>query len=220
MEIRTISVKQKRLLFVSLFIVPFLAGMVLIFMGKGIGSLPFLHPTEEMGVEGKMKMQYYSVPNFSVKGFNDTIVNFSDKDSSIYLLTLFDKVNQDNWEEHMMYIPKIVSRYSNFKVLSIYEGNPSDFSWAENPMPFFERFPTWTVSWENTEEFNKIKTYLKLHADSATNVLPYVIIDKEKHIRAYCPINDLKASRDVPKLLKILNNQYAPRKVVISQKRD
>ena len=223
METKGISSKSKKVLFVSLFIVPFLAGMALIFMGKGMGSLPTLHQIGSKEVNGKTVKTYYTVPDFNYNEFlfQDSSVNklnFSTQDSSIYLITLHDKKNNTEWEKHLMYITKIFERYSNVKILSIYEGNPNDFKWAENPVPYFKTFPKWIPAWVNSNEFNNIVQLLKTQPDSITGIYPYIIIDKEKHIRTYCDINDLKVARDIPKLLKILHNQYAPRRVKISKK--
>jgi hypothetical protein len=209
---------KKKLLFISLFIVPFLAGMALIFMGKGIGTLPTLHQTGTKEIEGKKIKTYYAVPDFVINDFTNGKIEFSSKDSSIYLITLFDKKNSTQWEKHMMYITKIFQRYNNVKILSIYEGNPNEFKWAENPVPYFKQFPKWVTGWAETSEFNEIIKGFKTKPDSITGIYPYIIVDKSKHIRTYCDINDLKASRDIPKLLKILNNQYAPRRVKITQK--
>ena len=111
-----------------------------------------------------------------------------------------------------------MDRYRNFKLVSVYENDPSLFNWAENPVPFFNRHPAWSAVWLERDDFSSLVDNLKLYRDSVTNEFPYVIIDKEKHIRTYCPINDLKKSRDVPKLLKILNNQYVPKKIELTEK--
>lgn len=213
-----ITTNKKRLLFISLFIVPFLVGMALIFMGKGIGTLPYLHEEGEKEVNGKMVKVYYQIPNFEYKDFNDSLLTFSKNDSSIFVITLNDKKNSNEWEKHLMYVTKIFERYSNTKILSLYEGNPWDFKWKENPLPYFKQFPKWQTGWLNTNDFNNVTKLLKANPDSLTGLYPYIIVDKEKHIRTYCAINDLKAVRDIPKLLKILNNQYAPRRVTISKK--
>lgn len=214
------SLKRKRLLFVSLFIVPFLAGMALIFWGKGIASLPILHPVGQDTVEGKTITTYYKVPNFSFKDLEGGTVEFLDTDSSLFLLTLFQQSQQAEWEKHMMYHTKIIQRYSNAKIFTIYEGDSTTFNWSENPVPYFNRYPKWTAGQMNSSEFNQLARNLYLEVDSVSGIYPYVIIDKEKHIRAYCSINDLKASRDVPKMFKILHNQYAPRRAKITQKQD
>ena len=218
MENKGITTFRKRLLFISLFIVPFLAGMALIFIGKGVGSLPVLHETGTSVVDGKEAPQYYQVSDFSALKFDGSTYSFSRKDSSIYLLCLFEEETQKDWEKHLSYMSKIVDRYRNFKLLSVYENSPSLFNWAEDPVPFFNRHPAWSAVWLERADFSSLVDNLKLYRDSVTNEFPYVIIDKEKHIRTYCPIDDLKKSRDVPKLLKILNNQYVPKKIELTEK--
>lgn len=206
MEKLPISKSNKRFLFIGLFIVPFFIGMALIFMGKGIGTLPKLH-----AVEGKKKV-YYTVPNFAVtKLENNKEFIFSNLDSSIYVITLHPLSNQFNWEKHLVYLTKVMERYNNTKVLTIFEGDTNQFNWSENPEPYIKKFPKWEVAYTNSTNFEQIKNYLKVKNDSITGIPPYVIVDKEKIIRAYCAINDLKTARDIPKMLKILNNQYAPR---------
>ena len=206
MEKLPISKSYKRYLLIGLFIVPFFIGMALIFMGKGIGTLPKLH-----ALDAKKKL-YYTVPEFYVTNISDhQNFTFSHQDSSIYVVTLHPISNQFNWEKHLMYLTKVMERYNNAKVLTILEGDTALFNWTENPEPFFKKFPKWVVTYTNSGNFEQIKNYLKTEVDSANGLPPYIIVDKEKIIRAYCKINDLKTARDIPKMLKILNNQYAPR---------
>ena len=218
MSSMSISSGWKKILFITLFIVPFLAGMALIFKGKNIGSLPTLHQIGTKKINGKKVKLYYVIPDFTINSFENKTIEITSKDSAICLITLHDKKHNLEWEKHLMYITKIFQRYSNVKIISIYEGNPNDFKWGENPVPYFNRFPKWVTGWADSNEFNKIADLLKNKPDSTTGIYPYVIIDKENHIRTYCDINDLKASRDIPKLLKILHNQYAPRRVKLTQK--
>lgn len=206
MEKLPISKSYKRYLLIGLFIVPFFIGMALIFMGKGIGTLPKLH-----ALDAKKKL-YYTVPEFNVTNLSGhQNFTFSHQDSSIYVVTLHPISNQFNWEKHLMYLTKVMERYNNAKVLTILEGDTAQFNWTENPEPFFKKFPKWVVTYTNSGNFEQIKNYLKTEVDSANGLPPYIIVDKEKIIRAYCKINDLKTARDIPKMLKILNNQYAPR---------
>ena len=216
-EIESSSAKStgKRILLVTLFVVPFLAGMALIFMGKGIGTLPFLHPIVAEDEESK----FYTVPELKLTNRSGEVITLSPKDSVIRLFCLFDRLNQLEWGKHLMYVSKIVSRYNNMEVWSVYEGffNPED--WTEDPSDFIAQQNIWSSSFLEVEQFEKVRSALKLHKDSLTKFYPYVIVDKEHHIRAYCPINDLKQARDVPKMMKILNNQYAPRKPQLEKKR-
>jgi hypothetical protein len=220
MKDKGLTTFKRRLLFISLFIVPFLAGMALIFIGKGIGSLPILHKVEPIIVEGEKVDQYYQVANFSANTFDGKPYVFSNEDSSLFLLCLFEEEKNEDWEEQLSYMSKIVDRYRNFKLLSIYENDPALFDWAEDPVPFFDRHPAWEALWLTRDNFESLVENLKLYRDTVTKVMPYVIIDKEKHIRTYCPIDDLKKSRDVPKLLKILNNQYVAKKIELTAKPD
>lgn len=200
---------RKRLLFITLFIVPFLVGMALIFMGKGIGTLPILHEESEG--------EYYVVPEFSGVTFDSTQFTFSHQDSSIYVIVSMPEDHPEEWEKHIMYVTKIFKRYNNTKVLTIFEGDIHNFEWTESPKSFIDSYEKWLAIGVDSEQFQTIQGYLRNEVDSVTDLPRYVIVDKEKHIRTYCAINDLKQARDIPKLLKILNNQYAPRKVELSQ---
>ena len=104
MENKGTSTFKRRLLFISLFIVPFLAGMALIFIGKGVGSLPVLHETGTVVVDGKEVTQYYQVSDFSASKFDGSSYSFSHQDSSIYLLCLFEEEKQEDWEKHLSYM--------------------------------------------------------------------------------------------------------------------
>jgi len=210
MENRGISSTKKRILFIGLFIVPFLVGMALIFMGKGLGTLPILHKTGN-------KM-YYVVPEFKATHFEDSsIYTFSHLDSSIFIVILMPKEIKSEWGKHIMYASKIFERYNNTKILTIFE-EEKEHDWKENPLSFFKRYDKWETVTLDSIRFESAMILFKNKPDSITNVPPYIIVDKEKHIRAYCDINDLKKARDVPKMLKILNNQYAPRKIEVTRK--
>ena len=63
----------------------------------------------------------------------------------------------------------------------------------------------------------EVKNNLKLKLNDSTQMYDYVLVDKDEHIRAHCSINDAKVARDIPKMFKLLNNQYVPRKLDIKQ---
>lgn len=211
MESRGLSSTLRRVLYITLFVVPFLLGMALIFMGKGLGTLPILH---KIGEES-----YYAVPEMNYEGSAATSLNFNASDSAITLFTLHQKENKEIWEKHIMYVSKILKRYNNVTVHSVFETDSAN-SWSEDPKPFMDGYKKWDRAELKSNDFDEVIENLKLYEDSITGTLPYVIVDKASHIRAYCAINDLKKARDVPKMLKILNNQYAPRKVEITNGRD
>lgn len=207
---RGTSSTTKRILFISLFIVPFLIGMALIFMGKGLGTLPTLHK-ESKGI-------FYTLPEFQATNFADSSnYTFSHLDSSIFVVILMPKELKSEWGKHIMYASKIFERYNNTKILTVFEEGKSKV-WDESPLAFFERYPKWEAVTQDSLLFKETMGLFKTTKDSITGVPPYIIVDKEKHIRAYCDINDLKKVRDVPKMLKILNNQYAPRKIEVTRK--
>lgn len=208
------SVSRKRILFIVLFIVPFLAGMALIFMGKGLGNLPTLHPIQNSNSDS---ITYYTVPDLLTQNFKGELFRISASDSSIKLFCVFSQHEKEEWPKHLMYISKIIGRYKNAKVFSIYEGKYNEADWKESPIQFITSHQIWSACFVEGEEFNKVVDGLKLERDPESGIYPYVIVDKANHIRVYCPINDLKVARDVPNMLKILNNQYVPRRQKIEK---
>lgn len=213
-EIESSSTSRKRILFIILFIVPFLVGMALIFMGKGLGDLPTLHP---LSSSEKSSDSYYAIPNLTTQNYRGEQFEISTGDSAIKLFCVFSREDKKEWSKHLMYISKIIGRYKNAKVYSIYEGPYSDEDWKESPIQFIASHECWNACFAPKDKFNELIQSLKLYRDNETGIYPYVIVDKASHIRAYCPINDLKVARDVPNMLKILNNQYVPRRKKIEK---
>lgn len=220
MEEKSLSSTRKRVLYIGLFIVPFLAAMALIFLGKGIGTLPIL------GEDGSWKQlsvkhpdQYYTVPEIAFHDFNGNDFSLNHQDSTIAVVMFLHKERLDEWEKHIMYATKIMKHYSNTDVYTIFESDSLKHDWTEDPREFFKLYPKWKPGFATSKEFEFALSATQCVQDSANGMYKYVIIDKERHIRAYLPINDLKAAKDISKMLKILNNQYAPRKLDIKEHR-
>ena len=121
-----------------------------------------------------------------------------------------------------MYVgEQIIKRANNVKVISIFEGDPEMKVWEESPIEYANSVSIkWNLAHADSEKFNRIKDDLKLTLNDSTGVFDYVLVDKDEHIRAHCTINDAKIARDIPKMYKLLSNQYAPRKLDIKQIKD
>ncbi len=211
---------RNRILYVGLFIVPFLIAMALIYYSKGLGTLPIMN-LEGKFVQLKYKNPppYYTIPEFSLPTFTGDTIHFSHEDSTLYMITLFHKGNSKEWEKHVLYIgSKIIKRANNIKVISVFEDDPEMTKWKESPNQYVASISDkWYLAHASKKQFSEIKNNLKLSLNDSTNIYDYVLVDKEEHIRAYCPINDAKKARDIPKMFKLLNNQYVPRKLDIKQ---
>ena len=217
---KTISSPKKKILYIGLFIVPFLIAMALILVSKGLGTLPIMDSNGKfVQLKYKNPPPYYTVPEFSLPTFVGDTVNFNHEDSILYMITMFQKNNPKEWEKHLMYIgEKIIKRANNVKVISIYENDPEMKLWTESPNEYVQSISDkWYMAHATKSEFETIKSHLKLSINDSTNLYDYVMIDKDEHIRAYCAINDAKVARDVPKMFKLLSNQYVPRKIDIKQ---
>jgi hypothetical protein len=217
---KRISSPKKKLLYLGLFIVPFLVSMWLIYISVNLGTLPIMNPQGEfVKLKYKNPPKYYKIPEFSLPTFNGDTVHFNHKDSVLYMITLFHKENSKEWEKHIFYIgDKIIKRANNVKVISIFEDDPEMKVWKESPNNYVKRISKkWSLAHASKNEFNKIKKDLRLFLNDSTQMYDYVLVDKDEHIRAHCSINDAKVARDIPKMFKILNNQYVPRKLDIKQ---
>lgn len=215
-----LSSPKKKILYIGLFIVPFLLAMALIFLAKGLGTLPI------MNMEGKYEdlrfknpPQYYTVPEFQIHDFDGGLLTFSHADSVVYLVTMLPADKQSEWEKHILYIgEKIIPRATNVRVISLFEGDTSMSKWKESPVPYMQKkSDKWQGAHVSPIVFNRFLADFKTEINDSTGIAPYVMVDKEEHIRAHCNINDAKVARDIPKMFKILSNQYVSRKLDIKQ---
>ena len=217
---KIISSPKKKLLYLVLFIVPFIVGMALIYTSVNLGTLPIMNNHGKfVKFKHKNPQNHYIIPEFSLKTFEGDTVNFSHKDSILYMITLFHKENIAEWQRHVLYIgSKIIKRANNIKIISIFEDDPKMNNWGESPIEYVNSVSDkWYLTHASSEKFEKIRDNLKLSLNDSTQMYDYVLIDKDEHIRAHCTINDAKVARDIPKMFKLLNNQYVPRKLDIKQ---
>ena len=123
---KKISSPKKKLLYVGLFILPFLIAMGLIYISVNLGTLPIMNKNGRfVKLKYKNPPEYYTIPEFSLPTFNDDTVHFRHKDSVLYMITMFHKENVKEWEKHILYIGgKIIKRANNIKVISIFENDP------------------------------------------------------------------------------------------------
>lgn len=210
----------KRILYIGLFIVPFLIAMALIFWAKGLGTLPIM---DEQGKFVQLKYKnppsYYTVPEFQLQGFDGDTISFAHSDSVLYLVTFFPQSNPTEWGKHLLYIgDKILKRANNVRVIGIYENDTALANWEEDPRAYVKsKSELWDLGHANPEQFAQLMQDFKVPFNDSIGLPEYVLVDKDEHIRAFCAINDAKVARDVPKMFKLLSNQYVPRKLDIKQ---
>lgn len=217
---KVLSSPKKKLLYIGLFIVPFLVAMALIYTSVNLGTLPIMNREGKfVTFKHKNHSEYYKIPEFSLPTFSNDTVHFNHKDSTLYMISLFHKENIKEWEKHVLYIGnKIIKRANNIKVICVFEDESNMESWKESPLDYVKFVSKkWHLAHASPNEFIKIKDYLKLSLNDSTLMYDYVLVDKDEHIRAHCSINDAKVARDIPKMFKLLNNQYVPRKLDIQQ---
>ncbi len=215
-----LSAPKKKILYVGLFIVPFLLAMALIFMAKGLGTLPIMSEDGKwLELKRKNPPKYYTVPEFTINNFEGSSIDFRHKDSIIYLITILPNSKPEEWVKHILYIgEKIIPRASNVRVISLFEGSAENNNWEENPLPYIKKkSDKWDLAYINHDKFNEFLLKFKTEVNDSTGIPPYILLDKDEHIRAHCNINDAKVSRDIPKMFKLLSNQYVSGKLDIKQ---
>ena len=63
---QALSAPKKKILYVGLFIAPFLLAMALIFMAKGLGTLPIMSEDGKwLQLKRKNPPKYYTIPEFN-----------------------------------------------------------------------------------------------------------------------------------------------------------
>lgn len=217
---QAISTPKKKILYVGLFIVPFLVAMALIFMGKGLGTLPIMGDDGTwLQLKRKNPPIYYTIPEFELTDFEGNPLRFQHADSILYLLTVLPKSKPKEWSKHILYIgEKIVPRATNVRVISLFEGSHENNAWEEDPIPYIKtKSDKWSLAYVNQFQFNSFLEMFKTSINDSTGVVPYVLVDKDEHIRGHCDINDAKISRDIPKMFKLLSNQYVSGKLDIKK---
>ena len=75
----------------------------------------------------------------------------------------------------------------------------------------------WSLAYVNQDQFNEYLSMFRISINDSTGIPPYVLVDKDEHIRAFCDINDAKIARDIPKMFKLLSNQYVSGKLDIKK---
>jgi hypothetical protein len=217
---QALSAPKKKILYVGLFIAPFLLAMALIFMAKGLGTLPIMSEDGKwLQLKRKNPPAYYTIPEFELIDFEGQPIHFKHSDSILYLLTILPKSKPEEWSKHVLYVgEKIVPRATNVRVISLFEGSQEENLWEEDPIPYIKtKSDKWSLAYVNEVQFNEYLSLFKTSISDSTGIPPYVLVDKDEHIRALCDINDAKISRDIPKMFKLLSNQYVSGKLDIKQ---
>ncbi len=212
---------KKRLLFIGLFIVPFLIAMALIFYGKTIHPLPKYFEKKITNAKGEKVSVFYSVP---LKPYKNIFTGKTQKmsNSSTYIVVFFTKEKRKMWAEQILFISKILDQHKGAKAACFFEEDSSGVvKWtSDSPEKFIKSFN----NWENYQVADS--TLDQLYADfkltrkevNTMHFPPYVIIDRSQIIRAMVTVTDLKATREVVSRLKRLSNEYASEKKVIERK--
>ena len=217
---QALSPPKKKVLYIGLFIAPFLLAMALIFMGKGLGTLPIMGEGGEwLQLKRKNPPKYYTVPEFKLNDFEGELVHFKHSDSILYLLTILPKSKPEEWSKHLLYVgDKIIPRATNVRVISLFEGSHENNMWKEDPIPYTKtKSDKWSLAYVNQDQFNEYLSMFRISINDSTGIPPYVLVDKDEHIRAFCDINDAKIARDIPKMFKLLSNQYVSGKLDIKK---
>jgi len=217
-----ISGSRKRILFIGLFVVPFLIAMALIFYGKGMGQLPKYFAEEKVDKNGDKIKGYYSAPleKFS-SAFNDSLQSMSD--STTYVISFFPDSLKDRWNKHLLYIERILVQHKGARVASFFEEDSSGkITWpTADPQKFIAAQPLWQTFKVPKSSWDKLYNDFKISHNEIDSMLyfpPYVIIDKQRRIRSMVPVTGLKDVKEITGRLKRLNNEYAAIKKTIEQK--
>ena len=217
-----ISGSKKRILFIGLFVVPFLIAMALIFYGKGMGQLPKYYEEEITGKNGEKTKSYYSAPIEQFpSAFNDSLQSMSD--STTYVITFFPDSLKDRWDKHLLYIERILVQHKGARVASFFEEDSlGKVHWpTADPQNFIAAQPLWQTFKVPEFQWDKLYRDFKIsHAelDSMLYFPPYIIVDRQRRIRSMVPVTGLKDVKEITGRLKRLNNEYAAVKKTIEQK--
>jgi hypothetical protein len=206
--------KKKRVLFIGLFIVPFLIAMALIFYGKSVDGLPKFYKNEQT-------KEYYHPQLFCsepiIAGAKQCM-----KTNTTYVITFFPQKFKEQWEKQLLFVGEIADRQKGANIVSFFEPDSAGkVLWAQgNPTDYLKKYPHWQTlklpnnSWDSLYNNYKLKT---AEVDSLF-FPPYIIVDRDNIIRGMVTITDLKATREVTARLKRLFNEYASEKKEIIRK--
>ncbi|MCX6183223.1 MAG: hypothetical protein NT150_15025 [Bacteroidetes bacterium] len=203
--------------------------MALIFYGKGMGQLPKYYQEEVTDANGEKTKGYYSAPLEKFpSAFNDSLQSMSD--STTYVITFFPDSLKDRWDKHLLYIERILVAHKGARIASFFEEDSTGkLTWpTASPKDFIAAQPLWQTFKVPHSQWNKLYNDFKLseaELDTTlrkyyTNVYfpPYVIIDRQRRIRAMFPFTGLKDAKEITGRLKRLNNEYAAVKKTIEQR--
>jgi hypothetical protein len=215
-----ISGSKKRILFIGLFVVPFLIAMALIFYGKGMGQLPKYYQEESVNKNGEKTKEYYSAP---LQSFPDAFNSFqSMSDSASYVICLFPDSLKDRWDKQLLYIERILVQHKGAHVASFFEEDSlGKLLWpTANPQEFIAAQPLWETYKVPQSAWNKLCNDFKIVPKEIKNLYfpPYIILDKRRRIRSMVPLTGLKDVKEITGRLKRLNNEYAAVKKTIEQR--
>ena len=216
-----ISGPKKRILFIGLFVVPFLIAMALIFYGKGMGQLPKYFEQEGSSDKGSKSKVYYSAPLQQFESaFSDTLQVMSD--STSYVICLFPDSLKERWNKHLLYIERILVQHKGARVATFFEEDSANrISWPiADPQNFIDAQPLWQTFKVPRSAWNKLCSDFKIVPTEIKDLYfpPYIILDKQRRVRSMVPVVGLKDVKEITGRLKRLNNEYAAAKKTIEQR--
>ncbi len=206
--------KKKRVLFIGLFIVPFLIAMALIFYGKSVDGLPKFYGNKET-------KEYFHPKLYCGSDISSPIQNCM-KEKTTYVVTFFPQKDKDQWEKQLLFAGELAERQKGADIVSFFEPDSAGkITWTGgNPAEYLKKFPQWKTIQIESSEWDSLYANYKLKTKEVDSLFfpPYIIVDRDNIIRGMVTITDLKATREVTARLKRLNNEYASEKKEIIRK--
>lgn len=205
---------KKRILFIGLFIVPFLIAMALILYGKSVDGLPKFYKNENT-------KEYYHPALLCGKDISTSAQNCM-KENTTYVITFFPQKDKDQWEKQLLFVGELADRQKGADIISFFEPDSAGkVSWPNgNPSDYLKKFPQWKIIQIESTQWDSLYANYQLKTKEVDSLFfpPYIIVDRDNIVRGMVTITDLKATREITARLKRLNNEYASEKKEIIRK--
>lgn len=212
--------ENKSILFFGFFVLPFLAGVVLLFIG--FNSLRNLKTYYPLGVEinqetKEMDSVYHVVPDLAFWDLNgDSIIySFQEKPVLVINFTLGDLPYA---RKQMSYADHLTERHSGINILIMFQGRNFKEFLIEDDLKLFERNERMSVvgyDKSNSEIVSKA-----FYPNGYTNE-EYTLVDIEGHIRSQFNIEDTRfVKKHALQILKLLDKENFKYREEIKQIRE
>lgn len=199
--------ENKIVLFFGFFVLPFLAGVALLFVGfNSLRNLKTYYPTGiEINKETKeMDSVYHVVPELELWTLDGDSIEYTFKGKP-QLVINFTLGDLPYARKQMAYIDYLLERHSGINVLVLFQGkNFKDFL-IEDDLKLFERNPRMSAF-----------GYKKSHAELVSKAFypegyteeEYSLVDLEGHIRSQFNIEDTRfVKKHALQILKLLDQE-------------